>query len=617
MSEWADKNRILSPESSAEPGIWSTDKVPYSREIMLCFTDPTVEEITLMKSAQVSGTECLLNFIGYIIDQDPGPALVVQPNIQTEAKQFSKNRLEPMLRDTPCLRGKTKADRSRSKDPDNTTLDKRFQGGFVSIIGAQSASGLAAKVIRYVLCDEMDRWPIEAGREGDPLTLVRKRAVTFKGRKKIVKVSTPTVDGASAIQREWEASDQRHYFVPCPHCRKKQRLYFTVKFEGDEQTGKRAGGLKWEKGPKGEHLPETTYYECENCGKKIAENHKEAMLSKGEWRASRDFKCRAGFHLNALYSPWVRWQEVVEEFLEIKHSKDKGRMKSFVNTVLGEPWIEEGQRVEQLEIMKRRERWDALPEVAVVLTCAVDVQDNRLEYLVYAWGTGYERWAVDYGFMMGDTLKEDRGSVWDDMQTYLETFRQERVDGIKLKIQLSVCDSGHRTQQVYRFIRSCHSDGIRIYAIKGEAGEEKPAVHASKKRDLFRVGVDGLKKELYDWLGLTETGPGFIHFPIKDGFDAEFFEQLTSEERVRKFINNFPHYVWKKKNPWGRNEALDLTVYNQAAVLILKPNFQAIAKNILIQKELASKEPVEKPEPAKQVRRVVRKNNYVNGWKDQ
>lgn len=632
VDEWADEKRVLSPESCAAPGKWYTDRVPYLREIMRCMTDSTVESVSWMKSAQVAATEAILNFIGYIIDQDPGPILVVMPNLQSEAKQFSRNRLEPMLRDTPCLNGKTKAYRSRSKDPDNTTLEKRFPGGYLAIVGAKSSSSLSSRPIRYILMDEIDRYPRDIDGEGDPVALAEKRASTFHNRKKI-KFSTPTIDKASAIQREWERSDQRHYYVPCPKCKKKQRLYFTVKFEESAGGEKKIGGLKWDKGTKGEHRTETVYYECEHCAYRITEDKKELMLERGEWRASKPFSGHAGFHINEVYSPWVQWEEMAKDFLEIKHSRDKARMKTFVNLRLGEPFMEEGQKVEHHEVMKRRERWEAAPNQILVLTAAVDVQDNRLEYIIYGWGHSNERWCLDYGVFMGDTLKEpkkttnglwidDQENVWCQMKTYLGTHREKRADGINLKIQMTACDSGHRTTQVYEFCKQCRFDGVKVFAIKGEDGERTPAIKAAKNRKMFWVGVDGIKKEIYDWLDLKEPGPGFIHFPIKDGFDIDFFEQLTSEERVRKFKNNFPVYYWKKKNAWARNEVLDLTVYAQAALLMLKPNFEALEKNLQLQKELGAK-PEKEPEKAEPIKiknpmkkTPTRRSTWATRWKN-
>jgi len=582
VSEWADDARYLAPESSAEPGKWFTSRAPYLRGIMDAFTDPTVKIITFIKSAQTGGSEVLLNILGYIVDNDPGPALLVQPSLD-EAKHFSKVRLEPMFRDSPTLRGKLS---EKYKSADNTTLNKRFTGGYIAIKGANSASGLSSRPIRYAIFDEVSRYEPSANGEGDPVALGVKRTTTFWNAK-VVYVSTPKVYKACRITAAWEESDKRKYYVPCPHCGGYQTLYFTVEFERDEEK-KKPGGLKWDKDEKGNHLTHTVYYECEHCGERISEDSKDAMLDKGEWRASEESKGNAGFHINEIYSPWVRWKKIVDEFLEVKHSRDKSRMQVFVNTVLGEAFKEKGDSADKSQIMSRREVMEKLPHNALVLTASIDVQDNRLEYMVYAWGRGYERWAVEYGFFFGDTLDEGPNGPWYAIGQKMLDFRMKRNDEITLRVQAIACDSGHRTQQAYRWCMEAQRNGLRAYPIKGisgedtksKSGDDNPVVKLSKNRKVMLVYVDVLKKELYDFLQLTEYGPGYVHFPIKDGFDENFFEQLTSEERKRKFINNFPVYYWKKKDAWARNEVLDLTVYCHAALVVLKPNFDALDINL-------------------------------------
>ena len=350
VSSWADRSRFLSPESSAEPGQWSTDRAPYLKGVMDALTDAFTEEVIFKKSAQVGGSETVLNFIGYIMDQDPGPILLIQPTLE-DAKEFSKDRLEPMARDSPCLRGKLKDEKLKNRD--NTTLHKRFPGGYIAIKGAESVSGLSSRPIRYALFDETSRYKPSAGAQGDPVTLGKKRTNNFYNRK-IFQLSTPANVGACQISAAYEESDQRKYYVPCPSCKKKQVLFFTAGF-GKEKNEKKVGGLKWDKGPKGEHLYETAYYECEHCGKRIEEYHKQRMLERGEWRAGAEFKGKAGFHINEIYSPWVKWEKIVKEFLDIKHSKNRERMKVWVNTTLGEAWHEAGGGIDKLDMMTRRE----------------------------------------------------------------------------------------------------------------------------------------------------------------------------------------------------------------------------------------------------------------------
>src|SRR3990172_8165713 len=312
LSEWADRNRRLSPEASAEPGVWVTARAEYQRGILDAFSDPLVEEVVVMSSSQVGKTEILNNVVGYYIDQDPCPILIVQPRVE-DAETWSKDRLAPMLRDTPCLRGLVKD--PKTKDSGNTIRMKEFPGGRIAIGGANSPAGLAARPVRVVLLDEVDRFPASAGTEGDPVRLAIKRSQTFWNRK-IGKFSTPTVKGASRVEAEWEESDQRRYHVPCPVCPGLQIL--------------RWGQVKWGKDEKGK--PSGVHYECEHCQAKIEERDKLRMVRNGRWIAGKpEIKRKAGVHLNELYSPWSSWQAMVERFYEDK--KRPETLKTFVNTV--------------------------------------------------------------------------------------------------------------------------------------------------------------------------------------------------------------------------------------------------------------------------------------------
>jgi len=321
VSEWADQYRMLSNKASAEPGPWRTDRTPYLREIMDCMSSSsTIQKVVFMAGAQLGKTEGINNVVGYMISEAPGPAMFVQPTIEM-AKRLSKQRLESLIHETPRLAEKIAP--ARSRDSGNTLFSKEYPGGILLLTGANSATGLRSAPCRWVLLDEVDAFPHDVDGEGDPCALAERRASTFS-RRKIILTSTPTVKDMSRIESEYLASDQRRYFLPCPHCGHMQYLQWK--------------NLQWRDGD-----PKTAAYVCESCGTHIREHYKSEMLRKGEWRATAtgEDKRTAGFHLSSLYSPlgWKSWEEIVGEFLRAKN--DAPLLKTFVNTVLGETWEEE------------------------------------------------------------------------------------------------------------------------------------------------------------------------------------------------------------------------------------------------------------------------------------
>jgi phage terminase large subunit GpA-like protein len=379
ISDWADNYRRLSPESSAEAGQWKSDRAPFQREIMNTFNDPDIQRIVFMKSSQVGATEILLNVIGYYIDQDPAPMLIMQPTLQM-AQAFSKDRLAMMIRDSEKIRDCVKDPRSR--DSGNTVLSKKFAGGNLNIVGSNSASGLASRPIRIVLADECDRYEASAGAEGDPISLATKRTTTF-WNKKIYLCSTPTIKGLSRIETAFEESDKRYYHVPCPECNEKQVLKWK--------------NVVWE-----ENQPETASYACEHCGSVIDEAKKQWMLKHGEWIASETKSDTAGFHISELYSVWSTWSDMAKSFLEAK--KNPEMLKTWINTALGESWEEQGEAVEYETLLERRLNYDytTIPEDVLVLTAGVDTQKDRLELQLVGWGKNYEAWVCDYRIFWGD-----------------------------------------------------------------------------------------------------------------------------------------------------------------------------------------------------------------------
>ena len=377
ISQWADKFRILSSESSSEAGKFETSRALFQKEIMDSINDPAINEIVVMSCSQVGKTEILLNAIGYYIAYEPAPILVVQPTLEM-ARAWSQDRLAPMIRDSSILKYKV-AD-VKSKDSANTVLHKVFNGGHITACGANSPASLASRPIKIVLCDEIDRYPPTAGSEGDPVLLAKRRSATFWDSK-LVLTSTPTVKGNSQIENAYYESDQRKFYVPCKKCKKKQTLKWSQ--------------VKWEK-----DKPETAKYICEHCEKKWDNLDRVNSISKGSWKATEKFNGRAGFFLNGLYSPWVTLEEAVGEFLRAK--KQPETLRVFVNTYLGETWEDEGERIDDLGLYERREDY-TFPEEVILLTAGVDIQDDRIEVEVVGWGLEEETWSIDYHIIYGDT----------------------------------------------------------------------------------------------------------------------------------------------------------------------------------------------------------------------
>jgi len=570
VSQWADKYRQLSSEASAEPGKWHTDRAPYQREIMDAVCDTRVETVVIMSSAQIGKTEIINNIIGYHIHLDPSPILLLQPTLEM-AEAWSKDRLSPMLRDTTVLHGLVKDPRTR--DSGNTLLYKRFPGGHITMAGANSPASLASRPIRIVLGDEVDRYPISAGTEGDPVSLAKKRTTTFWNRKLIL-TSTPTIKGASRIEAAYEQSDQRHYHVPCPHC-------------GEFQVLKWAQ-VRWERGEEG-HKPETAHYVCEHHGCIIVEGERLAMNKVGRWVAEKPFSDIAGFHINELYSPWVTWEQMAVDFLRAKALPET--LKTWVNTSLGEAWEEEGETLDADILLQRKESWgNEAPEPVVLVTAGVDVQGDRLEIEVKGWGIGEECWSLDYRVFYGDPAQD---SVWQELDAYLLKPIRSKL-GVELNIACACVDSGgHHTQMVYEF---CSKRAVRgVFAVKGLSQSAKPLIGRPSRNNrykmrLYPVGTDTAKEVIFSRLRVTEPGNGYFHFPLER--DREYFLQLTAEKQVVRFTKGMAKREWIKTR--SRNEVLDCTVYALAAFKLLNPDLTQLAEEIenapRIKRESESKE---------------------------
>ncbi len=581
ISEWADKYRRLSPESSAEAGQWRTDRAEYQRGILDAFNNPNIERIVVMTSSQVGKTEILLNAIGYYIDQNPSPMLCVQPTLAM-GQAFSKDRLAAMIRDSDKLKDSVKD--ARSRDSGNTTMHKAFAGGHISIVGSNSASGLASRPIRILLMDEVDRYETSAGSEGSPISLAIARTKTFWNRK-IFMCSTPTVKGISAIEDAFEESDQRYYHVPCPECNHKQVL-------------------KWKNVVWDDEKPETANYACDGCGAVISESKKQWMIKNGEWIATKPTNKVAGFHISELYSVWSTWADMAKNFLEAK--KNPETLKTFINTSLGESWEEQGDAVEYETLLERRLNYDFtnIPEDVLVLTAGCDVQKDRIELQLVGWGKDYLAYVCDYKIFWGDPNSQN---VWSDLDAYLKKRFKTDTDRI-IPISCTTIDSGgHHTNMVYQFTKP--RQGRRVFAIKGLSTAGKPIANrptfvGKNKAVLYGVGTDSAKEAVFARLA-TDPDQTTLHFC--SDLDEEYFKQLTAEKRITKFVRGRKTLAWKQIRP--RNEALDTLVYNFAAIYILNPNFESIEHKILTQESKPQQKSQNSPQKG------INRGNFATSWK--
>ncbi|KKM75660.1 hypothetical protein LCGC14_1388010 [marine sediment metagenome] len=558
VSEWAERYRVLSSRASAEPGPWRTSRTPYLKEIMDCLSPSSpIERVVFMKGAQLGATEAGNNWLGYIIDQAPGPALMVLPTVET-AKRNSKQRIAPLIEETPALRGKVKDPRRR--DSGNTVLSKEFPGGILVMTGANSAIGLRSMPARFLFLDEVDAYPPDADGEGDPIELAVQRTVTF-ARRKIFLVSTPTIADVSRIEAAYLESDQRRYWVPCPDC-------------GTFQVLKWAN-VRWPK-----DRPQEAAYACEACGVLVPEHRKAAMLRGGAWRAEApgDGKT-AGFWLSSLYSPpgWYAWADAARDFLAAKDLPE--RLKTWVNLCLAECWRERGEAPDWARLRDRAEPYPIgrVPRGGLYLTAGGDVQARRIEVEIVAWGPNQQSWSIDYRIILGDVFT---AAPWCELAELLtETFDAEGGGG--LKIGRLAIDSGYATQMVYAFARRYAANAVM--AIKGQhagslaIGSPSPVDVTAGGRKLrgsakvWPVGVDILKAQLYGWLRLDRPGkdapepfpPGYAHLPE---YSDEYFKQLTAEELItRKNRKGYVIREWTKTR--ARNEALDCRIYAMAAAI--------------------------------------------------
>ncbi len=541
VSGWADKNRVLDSKTSAEPGQWRTIRTPYLQGIMDSFNNPDIEEIIFVKPTQVGGTESLNNIIGYIISQDPSPTLIVYPTLEL-AEYTSKNRIQPMI-------GLCAGLKERYRYTESKLLELQFDGMYAVLSGANSPASLASRPIRYLLMDEVDKYPASSGKEADPRSLARERTKTFAHNKKIFQTSTPTLK-KGPIWQEWENADEQFlFYVPCPYCDHFQTLRFKQ--------------IKW---PQTSTTPEeamnNAFYECEECHGVIMDSHKYGMLRSGEWRSKKKVGSRKiAFHINAIYSPWVRFGDVAYEFLKSKDFPEL--LKNFVNSWLAEPWEQTEVKLNSDKVLERQSQFEEgiVPYGTLLITAGVDVQKDHFFFTIRAWGEKMTSWNIAHG----------RVDTWNEVEDIMNlTFKD--IDDREYQINLCAIDSGDKTDEVYDF---CVINQEWAVPVKGSSSPllSRYKVSIIDKVDSKAYGmklyiVDGGQyKDMIAGRIQRQNGPG--SWMVFNGCDREYAEQICSEEKVTEKKGGRDVDVWRPKSSHAANHYLDCEVYAALAADLL------------------------------------------------
>jgi len=558
VSEWAEQKRFLPQGLTSMPGPWRNEVTPYLVEIMDCFSmSSPVQKVAIMKGTQLGFTVGVgENWIGYMIDNAPGPMLFVSGD-KTMAEAVIEVRVDRMI-ETAGLQNKifAQAEKAHKKKTGDTKSKKEFAGGFLLAVGPHSGSKLRVFSIRYLLFDEVDAYPQETRNEGDPISLAERRTDAFEQVRKILYISTALIDHMSRIKPLFRGGDQRYYFVPCKHCGHMQILKWDhIKYEVDER-----GILIWN----------SVHYECDKCGGHWKNGDKAEFLGLGEWRPTAESTepNYRSYHLNALYSPagMRSWESICQQWLKAKN--DPVLLRVFVNTVLGETWVDKGEAPRYERIMIRREDYEigTCPGKALLVTVGADIHADRIEAEIVAWGKDKESWSIDYQVLYGDT-SEDEDEVWNELRGLLKNEYAGH------SVQMAFIDSGYNTPQTYSF---CDRFESGVFPVMGDSRVGKRAKlfmlrdisgYQVKRVDLY---TDQLKQELYGYLekGTPEPGQdypfGYCHFPIEYG--EKYFRQLTAEERYKETTRTGAvRHVWHLKSG-RRNEAHDCRIYAMGAL---------------------------------------------------
>lgn len=606
VSQWADNYRMLSSGISAEPGKWKTSRAPYQKDIMNAFTEPGIHRVVVKSSSQIGKSDMMNNVIGRFAHLDPCAIMMIQPTIDM-AQDYSKTRIAPMIRDTKVLN--TLFYDVKSRDANNTILSKVFPGGRLIMCGANSPAGLASRPIRILLADEVDRFPDSAGTEGDPVDLAAKRMTTF-WNSCMGLFSTPTNEGSSRIDEEYLAGTQEEWQHKCPNCRE-YHLLRHIDMTVDYKEIKTPSGKKTV-------IVNDVKWRCPHCGFSFSEKEMKQTPQKYISRNADALKNGIrSFFVNGFTSPWMTWSKIMREWLEAKG--DPEREKVIMNTVFGESYKQKGAFEDEQIFLRCRESYGAeLPNGVLLLTAAIDTQDNRLEYEVVGWGKEEECWGIRKGIVLG-APNQDR--TWKEIDNILDKT-YHFADGKGLKVVRTFIDSGgHYTSDVYNYCqKNFHK---QRFAIKGRGGPGIPLIYKiakanNAKAPLILLGVDDGKQQIMDRLSIDSPGPLYFHFPqdegIKElsnrGYDDLYFKGIISEHKKVYKRNGVLREVWETtKNV--RNEPLDLRNYNLACMKSLKPDWDKLEMLVNGMSETEIKRSVAKPQKKKAVYRAKRQ---VNIW---
>jgi phage terminase large subunit GpA-like protein len=604
LDQWADEHRVLSSKGSAEPGKWRTDRTPYLREPMRCLSPSSpYRRVVLMFGSQLGKTEVVLNWLGAIIHLWPAPTLLVQPTLDM-AKRLNRQRLEPLLRETPVLSELIAP--ARARDSGNTMFLKEFRGGLFVLTGANSGSGLQSMPAAYLLADEVSSYPFEADDKGDPLENAEARTSTFPMGKVLI-TSTPGTRGMCRITHEFEArSDRRQLAMLMPCC-------------GALEVLRWREHMKWES-PDGE-----VFAQCPACGERVSEHHKTTMLTGAQWQATaKGDGITAGFHLPAWYAPagWTSWGQIRDEFLRAK--TDPLLLKGWVNKRAAEAWEDEAVAAINADGLMARAQGDGYssgtcPEGVVLLLMAVDVQDTWLETTVWGFGRGEEMWRIWHQKVEGSPAYDD---VWQQIDSIRKTQWPREGGGVMTVRHCAVDTGGHFTQEAYEFCRARAAEGV--VAIKGSSTKAAPALGKGSKVDvnwrgrvikkgltLFMVGGDTLKRTIYARLKKDSTGPGSIHFG--NDVTEEFLQGLTCERLVPKTVKGFQVLSWEKPSG-ARNEPLDLCVYALAVLELVKRRYNRATMWDQLEAAAEQQRTAPAKAPARRRRAVQSGPGFVEGW---
>lgn len=543
VSEWAEKYRLLDSKTSAMPGPWRNRKTPYLVGIMDEILNYETEEVIFCKCTQVGGSEAMLNMIGYIIQQDPAPTMVVYPTDKL-AESISDNRLTPMLKSSPTLS-------ELYREYQSQKLELQFSGMYLSLVGSNSPSSLASKAIKYLMLDEVDKYPANTRKEADPIALARERTKTFPN-KKIYMTSTPTVREGHIWKALENADIEKHYFVPCPHCREMIELKFD--------------NIRWpdKEGMTSTERADMAVYACQECGSVINDYHKDRMLREGEWRVVRQNttnKKKVAFWINTLYSPFVRFSEIALEFMNSKD--DPERLQNFRNSWLAEPWEDMATRTDEDMVFERMTDVPELivPDWAKMLTGGVDVQKNSMYFTIRAWGDYITSQVISYGHVSG----------FSDIDRVMNlTYRNAAGD--PFVVQLCLVDSGYEADATYEY---CITNSEWAMPVKGSNTQ---MTSHYKLSEVNRPGhkADGIQLIITDGDKYKDMIASRMHKPngtgswmVHAGTEMEYARQVTAEHKINTRSGGKVVQKWVPKTQHIDNHYLDCEVYAMAAADII------------------------------------------------